>query len=84
MISSGYNSSARSPPESVQTLFLSGKIAGHVSRALEDIAGVMATEVLPALDMLFSEDQPVSSVHKFVVFLVAPLPPSTPNRTFED
>ena len=26
----------------------------------------MATEVLPALDLLFLEDQPVSSVRKFI------------------
>ena len=42
------------------------EFAGHISRALEDIAGVMATEVLPALDMLCLEDQPVSSDHKFI------------------
>ncbi len=54
------------PFSSVQTLSVSGRFAGHVSRALEDIAGVMVTEVLPALDLLCLEDQPVSSVDNFV------------------
>jgi hypothetical protein len=45
---------------------VSKKFSGHISRALEDIPEVMATEVLPALDMLCLEDQPVSSVHKFI------------------
>ncbi len=54
------------PFSSVQTLFVSRKFAGHVSRALEDIAGVMVTEVLPALDLLCLGDQPVSCVDKFI------------------
>jgi hypothetical protein len=54
------------PFSSVQTLFVSKKFAGHVCRALEDIPEEMATEVLPALDMLCLEDQPVSSAHKFI------------------
>jgi hypothetical protein len=35
--------------------FVPWEFAWHVSRALEGIPGVMATEVLPALDMLFLE-----------------------------
>jgi hypothetical protein len=54
------------PFSSVQTLFVSREFAGHVSRALEGIPEVMATELLPALDMLCLEDQPVSSAHKFI------------------
>jgi len=54
------------PFSSIQTLFVSSNFARHISRALEDIAVVMATEVLPALDMLCLEDQPVSSDHKFI------------------
>ena len=51
---------------SLQTLFVSRDIAGDVSRALEEIAGAMVTEVLPALDLLCLQDQPVSSVDKFI------------------
>jgi hypothetical protein len=54
------------PFSSVQTLFVSKEFAGHVSRSLENTAAVMATEVLPALEMLCLEDQPVPSVHKFI------------------
>lgn len=54
------------PLSSLQTLFVSKKFSGHLSRALEDTIGVMATEVLPALDMLCLEGQPASSVHKFI------------------
>ena len=51
---------------SVQTLLVFSQFAGHVSRALEDIAGVMVTEVLPTLDLLCLQDQPMSSVDKFI------------------
>jgi hypothetical protein len=54
------------PFSSVRTPFVSRDFAGHVSHALEDIPEVMASEVLPALEMLCLTDQPVSSVHKFV------------------
>ncbi|KAN0136488.1 hypothetical protein V8E53_005856 [Lactarius tabidus] len=54
------------PFSSVQTLFLSRKVAGPISHALEDIAGAMATDVLPVLDTLCIQEQPVSSVHKFI------------------
>jgi len=51
---------------SVQTLFVSGKPAGYIACALEDVTGEMATEVLPAVDLLCLEDQPVASVDKFI------------------
>jgi hypothetical protein len=54
------------PFSSVQTLFVSKEFAGQVSRSLDDIPEVMATELLPALDMLCLEDQPVSSAHMFI------------------
>ena len=54
------------PFSSVQTLFVYRQLAGHVSHALEDIAGVMIIEVLPALTLLYLQDQPMSSVGKFI------------------
>jgi hypothetical protein len=54
------------PFSSVQTLFVSKEFAGHVSRSLDVVPEVMVTELLPALDILCLEDQPVSSVHKFI------------------
>ena len=55
------------PFSSVQTLFVSKEFSGHVSRSLEDldIAGVNAT-VLPALDMLCLEYQPMPSIQNFI------------------
>jgi hypothetical protein len=54
------------PFSSVKTMLVCKEYAGIVSCALEHISGVMATEVLPALDMLCLEDQPASSVDNFV------------------
>jgi hypothetical protein len=54
------------PFSSVKTLFVSREFAGHISRSLEYIAAVMATEVLPALEMLCLEDHTVSSIHEFI------------------
>jgi hypothetical protein len=54
------------PFSSVQTLFISREFVGHVSRALKGIPEAMVTELLPALDMLCLEDQPVSPAHKFI------------------
>jgi len=51
---------------SVQTLFVSGKFARYIACALQDLNGEMATEVLPALDLLCLEDHPVSSVDNFI------------------
>ena len=54
------------PFSSVQTLFVSKEFAGHVSRSLKNTAATMANEVLPALDMLCLEGQPMTFAHKFV------------------
>ena len=49
----------------VQTLHVSRKVARHVALALEDIPGGMFTEVLPSLDLIYLEGQPISSLQKF-------------------
>ena len=54
------------PFSSVQTLFVSRELAGHVSRSLENAAATMATEVLPALDMLCLEGHFMTFAHKFI------------------
>ena len=51
---------------SVQTLFVSRELAGHVSRSLENTAATIAAEVLPALDMVCLEGQPMTFAHKFI------------------
>jgi hypothetical protein len=51
---------------SVRTMFVPKRFAGHVARALEDTAGAIATELLPALDMLCLKGEAVSSVEKFI------------------
>ena len=52
---------------SIRTLSVPKDFAEHVSRLLEVVAdGMMATEVLPALDMLYLGGQSVSSVDKFI------------------
>jgi hypothetical protein len=51
------------PYTAVRTLFVSTELAGHVARALEDVE--MATEVLPALELLCLEDLPGSSIAEF-------------------
>jgi hypothetical protein len=50
----------------VQTLHVTRVLAGHVALALEDITGEMVAEVLPSLDLISLEDQPASSIKKFV------------------
>ena len=40
----------------VETLHVSGKLAGQVARALEDVPEEMVTEVLPSLHQLLFED----------------------------
>ena len=54
------------PFSSVQTLFVSKEFARHISHSLENTAATMANEVLPALDMLCLEGQPMTFAHKFV------------------
>ena len=52
---------------SVQMLIIPEPFAGHISRALKDFAaGMMAAEVLPALENLCLKGQSVSSVDKFI------------------
>jgi hypothetical protein len=50
----------------VQTLHVSQGLAGHVSLALEDVAGETVTEVLPSLGLICLAGQPASSMEKFV------------------
>ena len=57
-----------SPFSSVRTLFVPNRYAGHVAQALEGTAGMIATEMLPALDVLYLKGEPVSSVDKFIAF----------------
>ncbi|KAH9020744.1 hypothetical protein EDB84DRAFT_1565599 [Lactarius hengduanensis] len=51
---------------SVQTLHAYPQLAGYVALVLEDIVAEMVTEVLPSLDLICLEDQPASSIEKFV------------------
>ncbi|KAH8982447.1 hypothetical protein EDB86DRAFT_2970429 [Lactarius hatsudake] len=48
-----------------QTLYVSRERAKRIALALKDADGEMAPRLLPALDLLCLEDQPVSSVAKF-------------------
>ncbi|KAH9167715.1 hypothetical protein EDB89DRAFT_112310 [Lactarius sanguifluus] len=48
-----------------QTLHVSQKSAKRIALALKSVDGEMAAKLLPALDLLCLEDQPVSSVAKF-------------------
>ena len=50
----------------VQTLHVSQDPAGHIAVVLEDMLKGMFAESLPSLDLLYLEDQPASSVEKFV------------------
>ncbi|KAH9170003.1 hypothetical protein EDB89DRAFT_2072476 [Lactarius sanguifluus] len=50
------------PFSSVRTLFVVATFARYVSPAGRDISRVIATEVLPALELLCLEDGPVSSI----------------------
>lgn len=51
---------------SLQTLFVCGELAGYVCCALDDIDEEIATQALPALNLLCLEDQPVTSVDNFI------------------
>ncbi|KAH9029791.1 hypothetical protein EDB83DRAFT_2421470 [Lactarius deliciosus] len=51
---------------SVQTMFVAAIFAEHVSSVLRDTARLRITDVLPALDLLCLEDQPVSSVDELI------------------
>jgi hypothetical protein len=50
----------------VQTLYVSQDLAAHIAITLEEMAGGMFAESLPSLDLIYLEDQPASSVEKFV------------------
>jgi hypothetical protein len=53
---------------SVQTMFISESVTYPISRVLEDTTEVVDTEVLPALDLLCLDGQPVSSIYDFLAF----------------
>ena len=50
----------------VQTLHVSEDPAGHIAVALEDMLEGMFAESLPCLNLIYLENQPASSVEKFV------------------
>jgi hypothetical protein len=54
------------PFTAVTILHVSKPFAGRVALALDGVGGEIANELLPALVLLSLEDQPVSSVEKFV------------------
>ena len=52
----------------LQMLQVSWELAGFVARALDGIRGETVAEVLPFLDLICLEDQPISSIEKFEFF----------------
>ena len=50
----------------VRTLRISKEFARQVALELEDIAGEMVAQVLPVLDFIYLDDQPMSCVEKFL------------------
>ena len=50
----------------VQTLHVSLELAGYITCALEDIIEEVVTDVLPSLELICLEVQPVPSVEKFI------------------
>jgi hypothetical protein len=44
----------------------SKQLAGHIARALDGVSGEVVTEVLPSLESLLLEDQPVKSIEQFI------------------
>jgi hypothetical protein len=56
------------PFTAAKTLQGSKQLAVHIARALDGVSGdsEMVTKILPALDSISLEDQPVESVEKFV------------------
>ena len=55
------------PFNAVQALRVSERFSGRIALAPEDVTGAIVAGVLPALDLLCLEGQPVSSIEKFVV-----------------
>jgi hypothetical protein len=54
------------PFTAAKVLHGSKQFAGHIALELESVSGEMITEVLPALNLVSLEDQPVRSVEKFL------------------
>jgi hypothetical protein len=54
------------PFTAVKMLHGSEQLAGHIALALDDVSGEMVTEVLPALDSLWLDDQQVRFVEQFL------------------
>ncbi|KAH9028410.1 hypothetical protein EDB84DRAFT_1563134 [Lactarius hengduanensis] len=54
------------PFTAVETLHVSRKLAGHVARGLKGVTGDMVIEILPSLYSLSLEDEPLTSVERFV------------------
>ncbi|KAI9452118.1 hypothetical protein BJY52DRAFT_1190522 [Lactarius psammicola] len=54
------------PFVAVDTLHVSGKLAGHVAHGLEGVTEEMVAEILPALRSLCLEEEPLTSVERFV------------------
>ena len=54
------------PFTSVKMLHGSKHLARHIAFALDGVTEDMVTRVLPALDSLSLEDQPLSSIRKFL------------------
>jgi len=50
----------------VRTLHVSRVFAWRMALALENVTGEMVAEVLPVLDLIYLDSQPVSSVEKFL------------------
>ena len=50
----------------VRTLYIPEELSGQIALALEGVAREMVTDVLPALSLLYLENQPASSVETFV------------------
>ena len=55
------------PFTAVKMLHGSEQLAGHIALALDDVRGDMITEVLPALNSLWLDDQQVRFVEQFLV-----------------
>jgi hypothetical protein len=54
------------PFTGMETLHVSGKVAGYVARGLECVTAEMVTEILPILHSLCLEDEPSTSVKRFL------------------
>ena len=54
------------PFTAVKMLYGSKQLAAHIALALDGVGGEMTTDVLPALASLSLQDQPVTSVEKFL------------------